>query len=343
MKAVGSNRPFANALATEKKAEHVTADSASKETERRIKVALLSGRTYTRLMPPRRDGEKWSREEHILAFNLYCKIPFGAIHMHNPRVIELARLLGRSVGSVSLKLSNFARLDPALQARGIRGMTHGSKGEGEIWHEFAESAESLAFESERLLAARLGKPLEEVAGLDTQALPAAGSDREAIMRVRVNQSFFRSRILSAYNYRCCVTGLSVEPLLVASHVVPWSEDPANRLNPRNGLCSGDRARARKYTNPGPESRLGGSLALPVLRAVAVHRIPWSSRDAFAGAVQRRREREQRWSGAGLRAQAESRDGQWAGAGINGPPVAAPGTRLLPPNRRSTALGRPGHD
>jgi putative restriction endonuclease len=156
--------------------------------------------------------------------------------MHNPRVIELARLLGRSVGSVSLKLSNFARLDPALQARGIRGMTHGSKGEAEIWGEFAESAESLAFESERLLAARLGKPLEEVAGLDTLVLPAAGLEREAIERVRVNQRFFRSRILSAYNYRCCVTGLSVEPLLVASHIVPWSEDPANRLNPRNGLC-----------------------------------------------------------------------------------------------------------
>ena len=65
-----------------------------------------------------RHNKDWTREEHILAFSLYCKIPFGQIHMHNPRVIQLARMLGRSVGSVSLKLSNFARLDPALQARG---------------------------------------------------------------------------------------------------------------------------------------------------------------------------------------------------------------------------------
>ena len=65
-----------------------------------------------------RHNTDWTREEHILAFNLYCKIPFGQIHTHNPRVIQLARMLGRSVGSVSLKLSNFARLDPALQARG---------------------------------------------------------------------------------------------------------------------------------------------------------------------------------------------------------------------------------
>jgi putative restriction endonuclease len=178
----------------------------------------------------------WTREEHILAFNLYCKIPFGSIHMHNPRVVEMARLLGRRVGAVSLKLSNFARLDPALQARGIRGMQHGAKGEEEIWREFSDQPEALAFESERLLAERLGRPLEEVADVDTGDLPAAGIEREATVRVRVNQSFFRSRILSAYNYRCCVTGLTVQPLLTASHIIPWAEDEKNRLNPRNGLC-----------------------------------------------------------------------------------------------------------
>ncbi len=181
-------------------------------------------------------SKDWSRDEHILAFNLYCKIPFGQIHMHNPRVIQLAHLLNRSVGAVSLKLSNFARLDPALQARGIKGMPHGAKGEEEIWGEFAERPELLAFESERLLAARLHKPIEEVADVDTNDLPPTGREREATVRVRVNQSFFRDRILSAYNFRCCVTGLTVKPLLTASHIIPWAEDAQNRLNPRNGLC-----------------------------------------------------------------------------------------------------------
>ena len=32
-----------------------------------------------------------------------------------------------------MKLSNFARLDPALQARGIVGLQRGAKGEKEIW------------------------------------------------------------------------------------------------------------------------------------------------------------------------------------------------------------------
>ncbi len=60
---------------------------------------------------PRRD---WTREELIVAFNLYCKIPFGRIHIRNPLVIELARAIGRTPSAVSWKLANFARLDPTL-------------------------------------------------------------------------------------------------------------------------------------------------------------------------------------------------------------------------------------
>lgn len=181
-------------------------------------------------------GEKWTRDEHVLAFNLYCKIPFGAIHARNPKIIQLANLLGRNANSVSLKLSNFARLDPALQERGIKGMQHGAKGGEEIWNEFASNSEALTFESERLLAERMDKTIEEIADIDRNDLPPAGLEREAIVRVRINQNFFRSRILSVYNFQCCVTGLAFAPLLVASHIVPWSGDQKNRLNPRNGLC-----------------------------------------------------------------------------------------------------------
>ena len=33
-----------------------------------------------------------------------------------------------------------------------------------------------------------------------------------------------------------MSGLSEQRLLIASHIVPWSKDKANRLNPSNGLC-----------------------------------------------------------------------------------------------------------
>jgi putative restriction endonuclease len=172
----------------------------------------------------------------VIAFNLYNQIPFGTIHMRNPKVIELAAILGRSVGSVSYKLSNLARLDPSLQARGIRGATHGSKLDEEVWKEFVGRPETVAYESARLLAQHLGQSVEQVAEIDDSDLPPPGEEREALVRLRVNQSFFRRRVLSAYEYRCCVTGLAVPELLVASHIVPWADDPANRLNPRNGLC-----------------------------------------------------------------------------------------------------------
>lgn len=178
----------------------------------------------------------WSRDEHILAFNLYCKIPFGTIHTRNPHVIELASLIGRTVGAVSYKLANFARLDPSLQARGIRGLEHGAIGEVETWNEFYEDPESLVYESERLLADRVGKPIEKNAGIDEAELPKEGLERESLVRLRVNQQFFRRAVLAAYDWTCCITGISVSDLLVASHIAPWALDKKNRMNPRNGLC-----------------------------------------------------------------------------------------------------------
>jgi putative restriction endonuclease len=187
-------------------------------------------------IPTERDGEDWTREEHIIAFQLYNRIPFGTIHMRNPEIIELAALLGRKVGSVSRKLANFSRLDPFHHARDVHGLEHGAKGEEQVWQEFAKHPEALAFESARLLAQRLGHRIEEVAEIDESDLPPPGVEREALVKLRVNQAFFRQRVLSAYDFRCCVTGLMSRPLLVASHIVPWAEDAANRLNARNGLC-----------------------------------------------------------------------------------------------------------
>lgn len=33
-----------------------------------------------------------------------------------------------------------------------------------------------------------------------------------------------------------MSGLSEPSLLIASHIIPWSKDRENRLNPSNGLC-----------------------------------------------------------------------------------------------------------
>ena len=180
--------------------------------------------------------ENWNREELIVAFNLYCKIPFGRITYKNPEIINLAKIIGRSPSAVALKLVNFARLDPELQNRKIAGMSHGSKSEGQIWNEFHNNWSELAFESEILLARFKGEAIENSAKINLEILPKEGKEREVIIKARVNQNFFRSAILASYDNKCCVTGVSIPELLVSSHIVPWSKDEKNRLNPHNGLC-----------------------------------------------------------------------------------------------------------
>lgn len=179
---------------------------------------------------------KWTREELILAFNLYFKIPFGKIDDRTPEIISLAKILGRTPSAVALKLANFAHLDPVLRRRGIVGASHGSKLDAVVWEEFYGNLEKLSYESEMLLSEKTGRNIEEVAGVYIFDLPKAGREREAIVKTRVNQSFFRKMVLAAYSLQCCITGLNIPELLTAGHIIPWADDEKNRMNPRNGLC-----------------------------------------------------------------------------------------------------------
>jgi len=54
--------------------------------------------------------------------------------------------------------------------------------------------------------------------------------------VRLGQSFFRQTVLASYGGRCCITANPICALLIASHILPWSAHPDQRVNPRNGLC-----------------------------------------------------------------------------------------------------------
>jgi len=176
----------------------------------------------------------WSRDQLILVFNLYCKTPFGRLHARNPDVIELARLIGRTPDAVAWKSVNFAALDPALQKRHISGASHGSKADQVVWDEFNHDWGRLAFESENLRVKLANRSLAEILKEDSEF--PTGKERETLVRIRVNQSFFRSAVLAAYDNKCCITGLAIPELLNASHIVPWSADVKNRVNPRNGLC-----------------------------------------------------------------------------------------------------------
>ncbi|WP_042719862.1 HNH endonuclease [Flavobacterium sp. B17] len=178
----------------------------------------------------------WTRDELILAINLYCKLPFGRLHRLNPEIIDLSILLNRTPNSVAYKLVNFASLDPSLKERGIKGAVNTSKLDKEIWNEFYNHWDILPYESERLLATLKHTTVEQLNDIHENELPREGKVKEQIVKTRVNQSFFRCSILAAYNNTCCITGIKHPDLLVAGHIRPWGIDERNRLNPRNGIA-----------------------------------------------------------------------------------------------------------
>lgn len=187
-------------------------------------------------MSTNKTRKNWSRDELIVAFNLYCTIPFTKINASNKVIKAMASVIGRSNSALALKLANYARLDPALKERNISGMTHGSKAEEEIWNEFHGNWEELAWESESALANMKEIPIELSANIITQGLHIEGKETSTVIKQRVNQAFFRKTILASYNNQCCITGISIPSLLIASHIIPWSKNKEHRMNPANGLC-----------------------------------------------------------------------------------------------------------
>ena len=192
---------------------------------------------------PRATSRPWTRVELIVAFNLYCQLPFGRLHQRAPEIIRLAVLFDRSPGSVAMKLVNIASLDPAITANGRKGLGNASAADRAVWAEFHADWDALALESAQIqqgLVAARGDPVEavEIDGSEAidEVIDHAGLNRTSIVQVRVKQAFFRKAVLASYEGRCCITGLSHRRLLVASHIVPWAADSKNRLNPRNGLC-----------------------------------------------------------------------------------------------------------
>ena len=202
-------------------------------------------------------NKNWTKEETIIAFNVYCKIPFKNSSKTHPLIVKYANLIGRTPSALNMKIGNFGRLDPELKQQGITGLTHGSVLEEEVWNEFNGNWDKLAFESEKLIAELQNKNIEEFEAIDIGDLPK-GEDREAVIKARVNQSFFRSTILSSYNLKCCITGLSIPDFLIASHIIPWSRNEEYRTNPHNGLCLNsihDRAFDKGFITITPEYKV----------------------------------------------------------------------------------------
>lgn len=179
----------------------------------------------------------WTKEELLLVFNLYLKLPFGKMHTRTPEIIEMANLLGRTVNSIAIRLTNFAACDPYHQNRGVKGMVGGIKQCQPIWDEFFNNQEELIFLSEQILAEKEHQTIEtkfDEILFDIKDLKGETKIRE--VKTRVNQNVFRQIVISNYSGKCAITGIDLPELLFASHIIPWSKNEDERLNPENGIC-----------------------------------------------------------------------------------------------------------
>ena len=69
-------------------------------------------------------------------------------------------------------------------------------------------------------------------------LTKEGEDIASETKRRKGQDYFRHMILANYGGRCALTGIDIPQLLLASHIIPWSDKlhKRDRLNPCNGIC-----------------------------------------------------------------------------------------------------------
>jgi putative restriction endonuclease len=190
-----------------------------------------------------RNSKAWVREELFIVLNLYHKLNFGRFHARNPVIIEVAKRMGRTPGSVAMKLCNLASLDPVIKLQGKQGLPASSRLDRDMWDEFHANLPETGPESEeafrRLLSIEENDEISVLPEGRIQVLkkpPVGSTETLTTVKLRRGQDYFRNVVLNNFEGCCGITGLNIRQLLIASHIMPWGTHPMHRLNVRNGLC-----------------------------------------------------------------------------------------------------------
>lgn len=182
-------------------------------------------------------SDLWQRDQLILALNLYWKIPYNKISgSSNEEIKKLAKIIGKTPAALAFMLMNFTALDIERQDDGKKGKRPPGELATKLWFEYLNNWEKLADDSFEILQKINTKAVTEILNRNDEYENNEGFEKYRTVKSRINQRDFRLRILAAYNTKCCITNIDIPSLLVASHIIPWSKNVQERLNPRNGLC-----------------------------------------------------------------------------------------------------------
>ena len=150
----------------------------------------------------------WSRDELILALDLYMTNPSSPPAHASQEVAELsdvlsrmAKLLGmttagtyRNANGVYMKMMNFRRLDPNFIGVGLTGLTRGNKDEAVVWEEFAGDRPRLAAVAAAIRAAIASDEAPALQAVDDEGIEEAFEGR---VLIRLHRSRERNRNLVA--------------------------------------------------------------------------------------------------------------------------------------------------
>ena len=182
-------------------------------------------------------GKRWTYEETQMAFALYYLIPVNEIDKKDADVWRLAEGLGRTPRSVAMKLWNIAALDERRIDQGKAGLRHGSSLDAKVWEDYCARGDDFIWDGINLLDSVLTReeltPSVQYATVNLRE----GGERTVEAKQRINQGYFKNCLMQNYDGRCCLTGLRIIDLLIASHIKPWAAcaDGFERIDPRNGL------------------------------------------------------------------------------------------------------------
>lgn len=117
-------------------------------------------------------------------------------------------------------------------------MQNAGKLDKEIYLEFSNNWDDVVFESELLLAQKPPSKdsIVEKVKKEIKFEEKAGIEVIRSVKTRVNQIFFRKVVMSIYDNKCAVSNINLPELLIASHIIPWSRNEKERVNPSNWIC-----------------------------------------------------------------------------------------------------------
>ena len=180
----------------------------------------------------------------MMAFALYIVLEPRECDDKGLDVQRLASFLHRTPSSVALKIWNIAAYDANRKACGRVGMKHGSKLDSQVWQWYAEDPDAFMKQCLDVLRRALlqanasnftpaplapdrHSPLETATALLIDEHAPTKEERPITMLQRVNQSYFRNSLLQNYHGTCCITGMQIPKLLIASHIKPWKASTPN--------------------------------------------------------------------------------------------------------------------